>query len=107
MSDDATREGNVVAEGRVLSVHFGRSANCSSVGSVVDVLFLSSTAGAAILAGLALHLASRETDTEALPAPRPAAGRLRTTSSRSRLGPPLVAPSRRDTDTDTDTDTET
>lgn len=46
-------------EGRVLSVHFGRSANCSSVGSVVDVLFVSSTVGMAILAGAAVLLARK------------------------------------------------
>jgi hypothetical protein len=41
-------------EGRVLSVHFGRSANCSSVGSVVDVLFVSSVVGTALLGAVAV-----------------------------------------------------
>lgn len=41
-------------EGQVLSVHFGRSANCSSVGSVVDVLFVSSVVGTALLGAVAV-----------------------------------------------------
>lgn len=41
-------------EGRVLAVHLGQSANCSSVGSVVDLLFVSSVVGGAILAALAV-----------------------------------------------------
>ena len=48
----------------VLSVHLGRSANCSSVGSVVDVLFMSSVAGTAILGALAVYLKTREADAE-------------------------------------------
>jgi hypothetical protein len=48
-------------EGRVLSVHFGRAASCSSVGSVVDVLFLSTVAGAAVISALGVWLA-READ---------------------------------------------
>lgn len=42
--------------GRVLSLHLGHSANCSSVGSVVDVLFVSSVAATAILAALVVLL---------------------------------------------------
>jgi len=64
VSDDAPQGARPAPEGQVLSVHFGRSANCSSVGSVVDVLFVSSAAGAAILAGLALYLASRKAETD-------------------------------------------
>ncbi len=45
---------------RVLSVHYGRSANCSSIGSVVDVLFVSGVAGTAVLASLAVLLGKRE-----------------------------------------------
>lgn len=47
-------------EGRVLSIHFGRSANCSSIGSVVDVLFVSSVVGMAILASAAILLPRNE-----------------------------------------------
>jgi hypothetical protein len=47
---------------RVLSVHYGRSANCSSIGSVVDVLFVSGVAGTAVLAALAVLLGGRATD---------------------------------------------
>lgn len=57
-------------EGRVLSIHFGRSANCSSVGSVVDVLFVSSTVGMAILASAAILLRARAGEQHVSPAPR-------------------------------------
>ncbi|MGE0784220.1 MAG: hypothetical protein AB7S26_00930 [Sandaracinaceae bacterium] len=40
--------------GRVLSVHVGHSANCSSVGSFVDFLFVSSVLGAAALGAYAI-----------------------------------------------------
>jgi len=43
----------------VLSVHFGRSANCSSIGSVIDVLFVSGVVGTAVLASLAVLLGAR------------------------------------------------
>lgn len=43
-------------QGRVLSVRFGRSANCSSVGSIVDVLFVSSVVGTALLGAIAVML---------------------------------------------------
>lgn len=43
-------------EGRVLSVHFGRSANCSSIGSIVDFLFLSTVAASAVVAATAVLL---------------------------------------------------
>lgn len=46
-------------EGRVLSVHLGPSANCSSIGSFVDFLFLSSIAGGAMVAVLAALADSR------------------------------------------------
>ena len=46
---------NVDASG-VLSVHFGRSANCSSLGSVVDFLFVSSAVGAALVSSVAILL---------------------------------------------------
>ncbi|UJR82441.1 hypothetical protein [Sandaracinus amylolyticus] len=53
-------------EGEVLSVHLGTSANCSSIGSYVDYLFLSATASGAILAAVAVALARPST-----PAPDP------------------------------------
>jgi hypothetical protein len=43
-------------EGGILAVHFGRSANCSSIGSVVDFLFLSSVAGAAAISAVSVLL---------------------------------------------------
>ena len=52
-------------EGRILSARFGRSANCSSVGSVVDLLFVSSVVGTAVLGALAVMVrgAHEKTDT--------------------------------------------
>jgi hypothetical protein len=52
----------------ILSVHLGHSANCSSVGSVVDFLFLSSAAAATILTAIQLRLKSQERDSSP-PAP--------------------------------------
>jgi len=37
----------------VLAVRLGPGANCSSIGSVVDILFVSATVGGALLAALA------------------------------------------------------
>ncbi len=45
----------------VLCVHFGRSANCSSIGSVVDVLFVSGVVGTAVLASVAVLLGGERT----------------------------------------------
>lgn len=47
--------------GEVLSVHVGPSANCSSVGSFVDFLFVSSVVGTAALSAFAVLL-RRATD---------------------------------------------
>lgn len=44
---------------RVLSVHLGPSANCSSIGSFVDFLFVSSIAGGALVAVLAAMMDAR------------------------------------------------
>lgn len=52
-------EPDVRPDGRVLSVHLGHSANCSSIGSVVDFLFLSSLAGGALLSVAAILLRER------------------------------------------------
>ena len=49
----------------VLSVHFGRSANCSSIGSVIAVLFVSGVVGTAVLAALAVLLGGRSADASA------------------------------------------
>lgn len=45
---------------RVLAVHLGQSANCSSIGSVIDVLFVSGVAGTAILAAFAVLLREKK-----------------------------------------------
>ncbi len=54
----------------VLVVRRGPGANCSSVGSVLDILFLSAVAGGAILAGVAAAL-SRGDRAEADAEPEP------------------------------------
>ena len=61
----------VAEDGRVLSVHVGESANCSSVGSVVDVLFVSAVAATAILAATVVLLAeAKKKDAERGPSPK-------------------------------------
>lgn len=52
----------------ILVVRRGPGANCSSIGSAVEMLFLSATAGAAIL--LAVQAALRETP-DVTPPPSP------------------------------------
>lgn len=52
----------------VLCVRLGTGANCSSIGSAVELLFLSATAGAALLTALASVLEPvRDEDDEAEP----------------------------------------
>ncbi|MDO9016431.1 MAG: hypothetical protein Q8S73_10620 [Deltaproteobacteria bacterium] len=59
MSDPA--ESPVADEG-VLVVRRGPGANCSSIGSAVEMLFLSATVGTAILAAVAAALDPRDDD---------------------------------------------
>lgn len=59
MDENEERDATPETEGEILSVHFGRSANCSSIGSYIDYLFLSATASGALLAGLAVALSQR------------------------------------------------
>jgi hypothetical protein len=42
----------------IRAVRLGHGANCSSVGSVIDTLFLTAAAGGALLAAIAAALAS-------------------------------------------------
>lgn len=60
MSDDRTDPNDLSAH--VLVVRRGPGANCSSIGSAVEMLFLSATAGAAILAAVSAALRPREDD---------------------------------------------
>lgn len=59
MSREERDEEETDAEGRVLSVHVGHSANCSSVGSFVDFLFVSSVVGAAAISAFAILVKQR------------------------------------------------
>lgn len=58
------------AEDHVLAVRRGPGANCSSIGSAVEMLFLSATAGAALLAA-ANALLAPQADAEAAPPEEP------------------------------------
>jgi len=55
---DESSEAPLDVESHVLAVHVGHASNCSSVGSVVDFLFVSAAAGAALLAAVAATLGS-------------------------------------------------
>ena len=59
----------------VLVVHRGPGANCSSIGSAVEMLFLSATLGTALLAAVAASLDPKddEPDEPDEPAPPPEA----------------------------------
>ena len=59
------------SEGEILSVHLGPSANCSSIGSHIDFLFLSATVSGAMLGALAVALTSRAAEPTAAPEPEP------------------------------------
>lgn len=56
-------------EGRVLVVRRGAGANCSSIGSAVEMLFLSATAGAALVAAVTAMLGDDDEAPEEPPAP--------------------------------------
>ena len=47
-----------VADASVRAVRAGHGANCSSIGSVVDILFAAATVGTALFAAVAAALAS-------------------------------------------------
>lgn len=51
MSDEATREDEDLSK-HIVVVRRGPGANCSSIGSAVEMLFLSATVGAALLAAV-------------------------------------------------------
>ena len=51
MSDEAPREDEDLTR-HILVVRRGPGANCSSIGSAVEMLFLSATVGAALLAAV-------------------------------------------------------
>lgn len=55
----------------VLVVRRGPGANCSSIGSAVEMLFLSATAGAAILAAVAAALPPSPEDEADVDPPAP------------------------------------
>jgi hypothetical protein len=48
--------------GHVLRVREGHGANCSSIGSIVDTLFVTAVAGGAVLAALAAMMRARPED---------------------------------------------
>jgi hypothetical protein len=58
----STHDGEEPEEGRILSVHLGPSANCSSIGSHIDFLFISATVSGAMLSALAVAMTRRASD---------------------------------------------
>jgi len=52
MSDERT-----IDEVHIVAVRVGHGANCSSVGSVIDTLFVTATVGGALLAAVAAAMA--------------------------------------------------
>ena len=66
MAEDvaAEAEAGQASQGRVLSVHLGESANCSSVGSVIDILFVSTVAASALLAAVVVLLEKKAAENE-------------------------------------------
>jgi hypothetical protein len=78
-AERAPREDAERMHDHVLAVRAGHGANCSSIGSVIDILFASAVVGAAVFAAVSAALASepvrvvgaREREREA---PRDASG---------------------------------
>ncbi len=71
-TDPAAEEPPALTPEDILVVRRGPGANCSSIGSALDVLFLSAVAGSAILAAVAAALPSSRSRPPArpdLPAP--------------------------------------
>ena len=56
-------------EKSILTVRVGHGANCSSVGSVIDTLFVSAVVGGAIFAAIAAALAKEKVTEVKQPAP--------------------------------------
>jgi len=65
--DEVPTSGELPEAAGILSVRHGPGANCSSIGSAVEILFLSATAGAAILAAVAAVLRASPTASDAAP----------------------------------------
>jgi hypothetical protein len=55
-------DGGIDPQDGVLVVRRGPGANCSSIGSAVEMLFLSATVGTAILAAVAASLDPKDDD---------------------------------------------
>jgi len=65
-SDDTDPSAEPTLPEGVLAVRLGPGANCSSIGSVVDILFVSATVGGALLAALStITKPSQEASTDA------------------------------------------
>jgi hypothetical protein len=54
--DERAREGRAIDEKHIARVRVGHGANCSSIGSVIDTLFATATAGAAVFAAIVAAL---------------------------------------------------
>jgi hypothetical protein len=71
MADAAPRETTTLPPG-VLAIRRGPGANCSSIGSVIDILFVSAAVGGAVLVAIAAALEPRDRPPAGPPAPEPA-----------------------------------
>ena len=73
MSDENDRARDPARIERGLrTVRAGHGANCSSIGSVIDILFASATVGSALFAAIAAALAREDvTEVKANPNPNP------------------------------------
>lgn len=80
---DATTE-----RGSILAVRRGPGANCSSIGSAVEMLFLSATAGVALLA--AANAALRPSPDEPAPSETPSEKPSAHPSDDSHTSPPTA-----------------
>lgn len=71
MSDGSTVEVEAapIEPREILVVRRGPGANCSSIGSVLDMLFLSAVAGGALLVGVAAALSERREQAPTPPEP--------------------------------------
>ena len=70
MSDEQPREPSLLPEG-VLAVRRGPGANCSSIGSVVDLLFGAAVVSGMLYAGIVVALGERKITQVGRPLPRP------------------------------------
>jgi hypothetical protein len=83
-SDDTTP---AVRPDDIVAVRLGPGANCSSIGSALDLLFLSAVAGGALLATIAAAFPLPARTRQEPPAPQPDAEEEAGTTEETHAGP--------------------